>query len=152
MAFGALSPRMKFTLLTLILVLPIAVSLSVGSVSLNLSELGQVMSGNADTRLSTIVLDIRLPRSLLAVIVGAGISAAGAALQGLFRNPLADPALIGVSSGAALFVALFIVIGGSQGLGLLGMAGSAFLGGLIAAWVVLLVLSLIHISEPTRPY
>ena len=93
----------------------------------------------ADARLSTIVLEIRLPRSLLAVLVGAGVSAAGAAIQGLLRDPLADPALIGVSAGAALFATLFIVIGGSQGIAVLGMTGSAFLGGLIATWVVLLV-------------
>ena len=130
---------MKFILLTIALFLAIAVSLSVGGVSLSLSELQQVIMAKADARLSTIVLEIRLPRSLLAVLVGAGVSAAGAAIQGLFRNPLADPALIGVSAGAALFAALFIVIGGSQGIAVLGMTGSAFLGGLIATWVVLLV-------------
>jgi len=129
----------KFVLLIITLILMIVVSLSLGSVSLNMSELQQVILGNADNRLSTIVLDIRLPRSLLAVMVGAGISVAGAAIQGLFRNPLADPALIGVSSGAALFAAIFIVIGGTQAIGVVGMAGSAFLGGLIATWLVLLV-------------
>ena len=130
---------MKFILLTAALFLAIAASLSVGGVSLSLSEFQQVIMAKADARLSTIVLEIRLPRSLLAVLVGAGVSAAGAAIQGLFRNPLADPALIGVSAGAALFAALFIVIGGSQGIAVLGMTGSAFLGGLIATWVVLLV-------------
>ena len=130
---------MKFILLTTTLFLAIAASLSVGGVSLSLSEFQQVIMAKADARLSTIVLEIRLPRSLLAVLVGAGVSAAGAAIQGLFRNPLADPALIGVSAGAALFAALFIVIGGSQGIAVLGMTGSAFLGGLIATWVVLLV-------------
>ena len=130
---------MKFILLTATLFLAIAASLSVGGVSLSLSEFQQVIMAKADARLSTIVLEIRLPRSLLAVLVGAGVSAAGAAIQGLFRNPLADPALIGVSAGAALFAALFIVIGGSQGIAVLGMTGSAFLGGLIATWVVLLV-------------
>ncbi len=130
---------MKFILLTATLFLAIAASLSVGGVSLSLSEFQQVIMAKADTRLSTIVLEIRLPRSLLAVLVGAGVSAAGAAIQGLFRNPLADPALIGVSAGAALFATLFIVIGGSQGIAVLGMTGSAFLGGLTATWVVLLV-------------
>ena len=139
MAFGTCSLAVKFVLLIITLILMIVVSLSLGSVSLNMSELQQVILGNAENRLSTIVLDIRLPRSLLAVMVGAGISVAGAAIQGLFRNPLADPALIGVSSGAALFAAIFIVIGGTQAIGVVGMAGSAFLGGLIATWLVLLV-------------
>lgn len=91
-----------------------------------------------------IVLDIRLPRVLLAGLVGASLGAGGAAIQGLFRNPLADPALIGVSSGAALAAALFIVLGGASGLALawvqvLGISGSAFLGGLLTTLLVLLV-------------
>ncbi len=58
--------------------------------------------GEADERLSTVVLDIRLPRVLVAIAVGASLATAGACLQGLFRNPLADPGLIGVSSGGAI--------------------------------------------------
>ena len=74
-----------------------------------MNELREVLSLEGDYRLMTIVLDIRLPRSLLALMVGAGVAVAGASIQGLFRNPLADPALIGVSAGAALFAALFVV-------------------------------------------
>lgn len=130
---------MKFGLLAILLILATGLSLAVGSVALSVEELFQVVTAKGDSRLVTIVLDIRLPRSLLAVLVGAGIAAAGAAIQGLFRNPLADPALIGVSAGAALFAALFIVVGGSQGIALLGMTGSAFVGGLVVTWIVLLV-------------
>lgn len=130
---------MKFGLLAILLILATGLSLAVGSVTLSVEELFQVMTSKGDSRLVTIVLDIRLPRSLLAVLVGAGIAAAGAAIQGLFRNPLADPALIGVSAGAALFAALFIVVGGSQDIALLGMTGSAFVGGLVVTWIVLLV-------------
>jgi iron complex transport system permease protein len=60
-----------------------------------------------------VLLAIRLPRALVGVLVGAALAASGAALQGLFRNPLADPALIGVSTGAALAAAAVIVLGGS---------------------------------------
>ncbi|WP_328728613.1 FecCD family ABC transporter permease [Falsiroseomonas algicola] len=79
---------------------------------------------------------IRAPRVLLAALVGAGLGAAGAAMQGLFRNPLADPALIGVSSGAALAAVAAIVLGGTvfgAAAGLLGLwllPLAAFLGGL----------------------
>ena len=74
----------------------------------------------------------------MVALVGGGIAAAGAAIQGLFRNPLADPALIGVSSGAALFAAGFMVIGStSQVVQLLGVPGSAFVGGLLATLLVL---------------
>src|SRR5688500_1081510 len=57
---------------------------------------------------------IRLPRALLAVMTGAGLGAAGAAMQGLFRNPLADPGLMGVTAGASLAAALMIVVVGDQ--------------------------------------
>ncbi len=60
---------------------------------------------------NTVLLNIRLPRVLLALLVGAGFGAAGSALQALFRNPLADPGLIGISSGAALGASTLIVLG-----------------------------------------
>jgi iron complex transport system permease protein len=60
-----------------------------------------------------VVMDLRLPRVALAILAGAALAMAGAALQGLFRNPLADPALIGVSSGAALGAVAVIVLGGT---------------------------------------
>jgi len=60
---------------------------------------------------ASIVLDLRLPRTLGGALVGAGLGVAGAALQGLFRNPLADPGLIGLSSGARLFASAYIVLG-----------------------------------------
>ncbi|TVR82907.1 MAG: iron ABC transporter [Rhodospirillales bacterium] len=62
-----------------------------------------------------ILLNIRLPRAVLGALVGATLAVSGAALQGLFRNPLADPGLIGVSTGAALAAALTIVLGGGTG-------------------------------------
>ena len=57
------------------------------------------------------LIDIRLPRTLLAMFVGASLALSGAMMQGLFRNPLADPGLIGVSSGAALAAVATIVLG-----------------------------------------
>jgi len=79
---------------------------------------------------------IRLPRVALAILVGAGLGAAGAAMQGLFRNPLADPGLVGVSSGAALAASFVIVLGRAwmpglyQSLGVFMLPVAAFLGGL----------------------
>ncbi len=81
---------------------------------------------------------VRAPRVLMAALVGAGLGAAGAAMQGLFRNPLADPGLIGVSGGAALAAVGAIVLGGSLfgaaagALGLWLLPVAAFLGGLAA--------------------
>ncbi len=67
----------------------------------------------ADMTERIVVVDIRLPRLLLGALVGAALAVAGAMLQGLFRNPLADPGLVGVSSGAALGAVLVIVVGGA---------------------------------------
>jgi iron complex transport system permease protein len=61
--------------------------------------------------LRTILVDIRLPRIVLGILTGAGLAVAGVTLQGLFRNPLADPGLVGVSTGAATAAAAFIVLG-----------------------------------------
>ena len=109
---------MKSLLLVLALIIMMLFALVTGSVSLGFSEIGKFLDGSLEPGLVTILLDIRLPRILLAVMVGAGIASAGAAIQGLFRNPLADPALIGVSAGAALFAAFYVVVGSSAPVGM----------------------------------
>ena len=78
-----------------------------------------------DPTIQNVVLDLRLPRVALGILAGAALAMAGTALQGLFRNPLADPALIGVSGGAALGAVLVIVLGGAA-LGLPGNLPGAF--------------------------
>jgi iron complex transport system permease protein len=83
-----------------------------------------------------IVLQLRLPRVLLAAIVGGALAASGAVFQGLFRNPLADPAIIGVSSGAALGAVLVIVTIGAGSLGALAVPAAAFAGAMATALVV----------------
>jgi len=97
---------------------------------------------DVDPRLEAVFLAIRLPRAVLALVVGAGLGIAGASMQGLFRNPLADPGLIGVSAGAALAAVMVIVLGGSV-LHLITPAqrpwflpAAAFIGGLIATGLV----------------
>ncbi len=72
-----------------------------------------ILKGNLNELQETVLFKIRMPRVLLAAFVGASLSVSGACLQGLFRNPLADPGLIGVSAGAALGAAFSIVIGGA---------------------------------------
>jgi iron complex transport system permease protein len=84
-----------------------------------------------------VLLNIRLPRVLLGLLTGAGFGAAGSALQALFRNPLADPGLIGISSGAALGASTLIVLGpvlGAAGLYVLPI--SAFIGALVVSALV----------------
>ncbi|MGV6875004.1 FecCD family ABC transporter permease [Pseudochelatococcus sp. B33] len=108
-------------LLALLAVLALAMAVvSVGSGAVSLSP-GQVvrvlwleLAGTPDPALAgdrLVVVGIRLPRTLLGFMVGAALAVSGALMQGLFRNPLADPGLAGVSSGAALAAALTIVLG-----------------------------------------
>ncbi|MGH8769584.1 MAG: FecCD family ABC transporter permease [Burkholderiales bacterium] len=101
-------------------------------------QVGVSLPFEFDAQDQAVLLGIRLPRVLLAVLTGAGLALAGAALQGLFRNPLADPTLIGVSGGATAGVALVIALGAtlapglSKTLGALTLPVAAFLGGLAA--------------------
>lgn len=87
-----------------------------------------------------VLMSIRLPRTFLGVLSGAALAVAGAALQGLFRNPLADPALIGVSTGAALAAVSAIVLGAGistwPAFNVLLLPAAAFAGGLLATWLV----------------
>jgi heme transport system permease protein len=84
-----------------------------------------------------VVKDIRLPRVVLGALVGAALAVSGAVMQGLFRNPLADPGIVGVSAGAGLGAALFIVLGNAAlapvmaVLGIYAIPIAAFIGGLI---------------------
>jgi hmuU protein len=85
------------------------------------------------------VRQIRLPRIYTALLVGAGLSASGAALQALFENPLADPSLIGTSGGAALGVIVLLALGG----GAMGVPAAAFLGALGVCLLILAVRKLL---------
>jgi iron complex transport system permease protein len=85
---------------------------------------------------SVILFQLRLPRVLLAGVVGAALATAGAVFQALFRNPMADPAIIGVSSGAALGAIVVILAGWGAALGGMGVSGAAFLGALATAFLV----------------
>ncbi|MGH2658188.1 MAG: FecCD family ABC transporter permease [Actinomycetota bacterium] len=83
-----------------------------------------------------ILFQLRLPRVALAAVVGAALAASGTVFQGLFRNPLADPAIIGVSSGAALGAIAVIVFVGSGALGAFAVPLAAFAGALLTAFLV----------------
>lgn len=94
-----------------------------------------------DPATDAIVWDLRMPRGLLAVIVGAGLAVAGAAMQTLVRNPLADPHLLGVSAGASVGATLVITTGAFAGAGLWALSTGALLGALGAAVLVFVVAS-----------
>jgi iron complex transport system permease protein len=92
-----------------------------------------------------VLVDVRLPRTLLAAFVGGALAVAGALMQGLFRNPLADPGLIGVSSGAALGAVMTIAFSGTIAapwvavFGLYALPSAAFVGGLATTMILMMV-------------
>lgn len=131
-----LSPLWIFIILISVFVALVLLTLALGSVSIPLREVIQTLLGYGSEReaWTNIILKVRLPRVLTAVCAGAALGAAGLMMQTFFRNPLADPYLLGVSSGASLGVAL-VIMGSGAGGGLLlagsGLAGDALL--LVAA-------------------
>ena len=110
--------------------------LALGPVRVPLADTVQVLLGAepSDPRWQVIVANMRLPRVLTALAAGAALGVAGLQLQTLFRNTLADPYILGVSSGASLGVALVVLLGGAAGAGFTtGMAGAGRAGAVIAA-------------------
>ncbi|BCA30848.1 FecCD family ABC transporter permease [Metapseudomonas otitidis] len=118
-----LSPRLLFIGLSLLLLVALWLSLALGPVSLPLDAtlrallrlVGVPLDGDGLEQAELILAQIRLPRTLLGLAVGAVLAVSGVAMQGLFRNPLADPGLVGVSSGAGLGAAVAIVGGAAVG-------------------------------------
>lgn len=117
------------------------VAISLGSVTVPLGATWRVISahltggGGTDPLNDQVIWDIRTPRVLVAALVGAGLSAAGVALQALVRNPLADPYVLGVSSGASLGAVLVAAVG-APALGGLGVTGAAFAAALVSVLLV----------------
>jgi iron complex transport system permease protein len=125
-------------------------ALSIGAVTITPREVLAILAARLGITLpwgfepaqAAVLEMIRAPRVVLAVLVGAALAVAGAALQGLFRNPLADPALLGVSAGAALAAVAVIVLGATWLAGLETLFGAATLplaafgGGLVATLLV----------------
>lgn len=137
------TPVTVLSLLALMLAVVAVVGLFSGAVALSPAQMGTALAmlvsgAEPGDPLLAVVSIIRLPRLLLAALVGAVLAVSGAAMQGLFRNPLADPGLIGVSSGAALGAVVVIVMGGWLPLlsGPLAVPLAAALGGLLATIVV----------------
>lgn len=87
--------------------------LAFGPVALSLRQIAEVLAGQGDPAPTAILTQIRAPRAALALAVGAGLALSGCALQGVLRNPLADPGLIGVSAGGAVGAVGAIVLGGA---------------------------------------
>jgi iron complex transport system permease protein len=125
------------------LLLLLVASIGIGSVYVPFGELVQILTGDelSEEVRHTIIWEFRIPRALTAVVAGAGLSLAGLLMQTLFRNPLAGPFVLGISSGASLGVALIMLAGLGGWMFLVGW-GIALAASLGAAAVMLLTLTL----------
>ena len=103
--------RFQFLLLLVILLVCFVVNLSIGSVSIPIDEIFSVFVGNGASKESWryILMDYRLPKAITAILAGGGLAISGLLMQTLFRNPLAGPFVLGLSSGASLGVAILIL-------------------------------------------
>src|SRR3954468_2893066 len=134
-----------------VLALGLVVAFTVGRYPVTLAELADVLLSRvtgrpsaASATVENVVLLVRGPRVLAAVMVGAALAVAGTAFQGLFRNPLVSPDILGASSGAALGAVLGIYFS----LGVIGIEALAFAGGLVAVGSVYAIGTLLHSRDP----
>lgn len=123
-----------FILFTAAVAVLLAADIAVGSVSIPIRDVWAALTGGeCDPTTARIIRDIRLMKAVVALVAGAALAVSGLQMQTLFRNPLAGPYVLGVSSGASLGVALFIL--GAPMLGLTGHAWLSSLGVAGAAWI-----------------
>jgi iron complex transport system permease protein len=147
---GDRSSQGAFVLVLLVVLLFAAclVSLHVGPTGVGLRDLFAYATGNGaslTTQERVILESVRLPRTALGLLVGAGLAVSGAMMQGLFRNPLADPGIVGVTSGAGLAAVTAIVLGGGVLAPIAMVLGNQFLpllsffGGLLVTWLLYVI-------------
>ncbi len=126
-----------FSVLVLLCIVLFLIDLAFGSISISFSDVFRIFTGNAVKDINhDIILNFRLPKAITAIIAGASLSVAGLLMQTLFRNPLADPYILGVSSGASLGVAFItmasgvlpaVLVAGGWSMVLAAVFGAAFL-------------------------
>ena len=128
--------RNQFVFLSISLLLLFMINVSLGSVSIPIKDIFEILSGSSTDNNSwqIIILNFRLPKAITAILVGSGLGVSGLLMQTLFRNPLAGPFVLGISSGASLGVALLIL-------------GTGFFGGSFAylassSWAVAITSSI----------
>lgn len=142
--------RLRFAFLLVLLFVAFALDLSLGSVSIPLYETVQYVLGSemSNPAYQEIIESIRFPKAVTAALAGAALSVAGLVMQTLFRNPLADPFVLGINSGASLGVALVVlalgVVGVDRldGMGVSGMLSTVLAASIGASLVLMIVLYL----------
>lgn len=144
---GAYSLRLL--LLALLVGAAMAASVLVGAASLPLRSVLQALAGGGDPTARAIVLELRLPRTILAALVGGALALSGAVFQSLLRNPLADPYVLGLSGGAAVGAVAAVVLGWARAAPW-ALPLAAFAGALLAIGLVLRVATHMAAGLDTR--
>lgn len=150
--FNTLGVRRAIVLpfLVILLVIVLLLAIGIGAVEIHplqiiailLKQMGIETQIAFESRQEAVMMAIRLPRVIAGLLIGTSLATSGAMIQGLFRNPLADPGLIGISSGSALAAALTIVLGGTVLSGVQAILGgwmlpiAAFIGGVITTLLI----------------
>lgn len=136
---------LTFTLLCIVLLLLFFGDLFLGSVSISPADTFSALFGGEDSIYNKIILDFRLPKAITALLTGMSLSICGMLMQTLFRNPLAGPYVLGISSGASLGVALVMMSGTLLGIemsafgGKIGVALAACTGGFLSVLLILVI-------------
>ena len=140
------SRKVFLSALTVVTLLVLAASIRFGAIDFSIAEIGRALASllpghpepNLDQR---ILLELRFPRAVLCLLVGASLGVGGTLMQALFRNPIVEPGLVGTSSGAAFGSALFFVLGGVFHIGtsLWSLPIAACIGGVISSYLVFLL-------------
>ena len=129
---------LTYTISVLALLVLALLDLHVGAVKLSSGEIFQTLTGTADSRIAAIVNSLRLPRLLTAILAGIGLAMSGSVMQAVFRNPLADPHILGISAGAGTGVAIATLCTAGTGIALsISAAAGAFCMSLIILWISL---------------
>jgi iron complex transport system permease protein len=125
----------RWILLSVALVIVVIVAIALGTIRLTPAETWHALFGSGDATAVLVVQKLRLPRAVLAALIGAGLGVSGAALQGVLRNPLAEPYLLGVSGGAAVGAVIAVAIGAALAVVPLAAFGGAVVAILLALFV-----------------
>ena len=140
------SPQVVLAALAVVTVLVLVASIRYGAIDFSVTEIGRALTsflpGHPEPTLNQrIFLELRFPRAILCLLVGASLGVGGTLMQALFRNPIVEPGLVGTSSGAAFGSALFFVLGGVLHIGtsLWSLPVAACIGGVISTYLVFLL-------------
>jgi len=136
-----------FIALAIVLILSFSLDLVLGSVMIPVRELLAAFQPGGESNAQFILFQFRLPKAITSLLVGAGLSLAGLLMQTLFRNPLAGPYVLGISSGASLGVAVFVMTAGLGGMSMagyqlvssIGIVGAAIAGSVLVMMLVIAV-------------